>query len=607
MPNSAKINFTEQDDSFEVQSSPVGIKTVIGSTKRGPINDGSILVKSWEQFRKLYGGLISNNKFPLLCKRALDGGASLRVINVKHYTDITDAGTLSAAKATPKNTDSVVFSDPIGAGHTLHITVNAITVNQVFTLDGLTTLKAFASGIMAAIAGVDSVIVVNSTLIRILYKDGVTPGTVTVTGTGAPGAVTSSDNAILDATSTPLFSLAPKYPGANYNNLKVSLLKASNGDASFFDLQIELLGESDMTELYRNLKIPGAVTIGNSKYLDIVVKTSQLVDVTYLDLSGIVSLPIVPEINAFLYEAGSDGGNLTATDYIGDTGSKTGLSAIDRIDDCIEFAAPGYNNNTFHLAASAYASQRKDICYWADFGADYLTEDQMVAARVALGIDDTYTEFFAGGIIVPDPITGADTEISAMGDILALSAVSDSANGPWYSFAGPKRGVLKNVIKTKSGFGSNPKVLDYLANYQINTVISKFGKIMIWGNFTSQKSLSVLSFLNTRRLNISMKKDMGPILFNFLEDPNDFETWKRMYLAVKPYLDGLKSKRAIFDYLWQGDQFANTLNDLVINNPTDVGLGKYKVKLKVKDIVSLQEFDLIIVITQSSVSFEESI
>lgn len=98
------------------------------------------------------------------------------------------------------------------------------------------------------------------------------------------------------------------------------------------------------------------------------------------------------------------------------------------------------------------------------------------------------------------------------------------------------------------------------------------------------------------------------MLEKYLEEPNDFPTWRMIYLEVKPFLDGLvRPSRALFDYDWQGDQFVTKLSDLKINDATQVGLGKYKVKLFCKDIVSLQEFSVDIVITATGVSFEESL
>lgn len=95
----SQLNFNVADLTNRVGQPAQGISFVEGITKRGPISDPSEVITSFAQFQRIFGGLIDNSDFPLLCKTALDKGAALRVNRVAHYTDITDAGTLSATKA----------------------------------------------------------------------------------------------------------------------------------------------------------------------------------------------------------------------------------------------------------------------------------------------------------------------------------------------------------------------------------------------------------------------------------------------------------------------------------------------------------------------------
>lgn len=411
---------------------------------------------------------------------------------------------------------------------------------------------------------------------------------------------------------TAAFTLLPKYPGSIYNALIYTILPPSNGIANRFDLRIELVGDQySAVELYKNLGIPtiaNQTTVAASTYLADVIQNSKLVNVTYFDLSAVAATfnanPFVPlTMNTKTYSGGFDGSALTATNYI------NALPELNPIDDVMQFAAPDFSGSTFHVAAAAYAQTRKDLVYFAHLSNSLTTESALVAAKDALNIDSSYVAFYAGGLIVADPFTGADKLISEMGDVLGAAALSDENFGEWYSFAGTRRGLITNALGVVNNFGalSNQVGLDLVANHQINLVINRQNRIMIWGNFTGQLADSTLSFLNIRRLNIYMKKVLGPVLLNFIEEPNDIPTWKQIYLSVLPELDNLVSKRALFEYAWQGDQFANTLNDLIINNKAEVQQGKYKVRLFVKEIVSLQEFAIDITLTSSSVSFEDAL
>lgn len=105
MPNSSKVSFTQVDGTFSIEKDASSVYGVCGITEMGPVSSPNVaIIKTWEQFKRLYGDLISTSDFPLLCKIALEGGAALRVSRVAHYTTISDPSTLSADVATIAST-----------------------------------------------------------------------------------------------------------------------------------------------------------------------------------------------------------------------------------------------------------------------------------------------------------------------------------------------------------------------------------------------------------------------------------------------------------------------------------------------------------------------
>ena len=62
------------------------------------------------------------------------------------------------------------------------------------------------------------------------------------------------------------------------------------------------------------------------------------------------------------------------------------------------------------------------------------------------------------------------------------------------------------------------------------------------------------------------------------------------------------------EYTWMGDQDAGSYSELSVNNEADVRQGKYKVILKYKDIVPMQEITINIVIdaVSNSVNISEN-
>lgn len=401
-----------------------------------------------------------------------------------------------------------------------------------------------------------------------------------------------------------LFEFEPKYPGADYNNLKAQVSSGSNGQAGYFDVTLWFNNDGTYTpEVYKNLKITGTPTVAASHYLDDIVKGSELVNVIYHDLSGLTG-SLVPGNATSDFAGGTDGTAPTDTDFIGDSAGKNGLHAFDGINDIYAIGS-GNTSTALASAGAAYADARKDLQYFFHFDNALKTASAIAAAKDALSINTPFIEFWAGGLIVLDPLTNLNKNINAIGDILGAAALSESTAGPYRSFAGLQRGLIYNALGIVNNFGSVSDLssLNLLANHQINAVVND-GDMHLSGNFSGQLSTSHLSFNNVVRLIIYMQKSLAPYIKPYIEEPNDIPMWKELYLNAKPFMDSLISpKRAIYGYDWQGDQFVSRIEDIKVNNANDVGLGKYLVNLFVKDITSLQEFTMNIIISESSVVF----
>ena len=516
MPNTAQVNVNETDLTISVTPGIKGINAVQGITKRGPYGRPDLLIKSWEEFVRIYGGEMAGNEFPTLCKRALDIGSQLRVNRVGHYTTISDKTTLTALKSSP---------------------------------------------------------------------------------------TTPFQNAIPET----LFTLLPKNPGVDTNDLIVTIKAASNGDASYFDLVIDHVDESALTETYKNLKVEASI-VANASFLSEIALNSELMVPGYVNTSAL-SGTLRPVNLVHTYSGGSDGGAIISTDYTGDSAGSTGFYSFDDIDDCLSISAPAMSTTAIHTAGTAYVEGRKDMVYYAHLAS--LTANGLATERAALNIDSAYVAFFAGGLRIISSISGSEINISELGDIIGISGRvdADPQYGPWWSIAGDNRGKINNALGVVSNFGSAGKFndLNLLANRQINVVLVENGKIKLSGNFTAQLKQTRLSYLSIRKLLITIKKDLKPTLKAFIEEPNDPLTWKAIFRAVKPYLDDLASeeKRALHSYRWEGDQNVSKADDVVINKKSDIDQGKYKAKLFTKEIVSLQDIEVNIILTPSSVEFEE--
>ncbi len=130
----AKVTFTERDLSFFIQAVTQGRNCVQITARRGPVNEVK-LIGSMKQFQENYGLPIDSSDSDIVVQRAFDRGAVLYINRVVHYTDPTDASTITAAKAAltlkdqqNRDTLEVEAADHGSWGNTLAITV---TVNEV--------------------------------------------------------------------------------------------------------------------------------------------------------------------------------------------------------------------------------------------------------------------------------------------------------------------------------------------------------------------------------------------------------------------------------------------------------------------------------------------
>lgn len=616
MPNASQSRFSEVDNTFATDTPTLGIVGILANLPMGPLASPNILITSWSQFVKYHGGLKQGNMGTILAKRCLERGAAIRVCNVKHYTNPADKSTFDAVIASMAGASKVTTASSLASGHTLSIVIGATTFNQLFTTSAINTLNLMAAQINAAIAAgtltsVFNAMVLNAQQIQI-GKNGVVVITASASGTSAPAVtVTAVDTLMCGPTSLGTFK--GKYPGLPYNDVVVAVQDASNGNSNYFNLSVQYLKDSTRNKVYPNLIVNPLGGIGptaaTSNYLSSVLGDSQLIDFVYADASGAAGT-LRPGNGTWRLFGGTDGSAVVDADYIGDSSGGTGLFSFDGVGDIIEFGALDNVSSAFVIAASAYANQRQDIQFFHHFDNSLSSADAIAAARDALLVDSSYVQFFTGGVVIADPfIQSSNLNINGIADALAIHAYSDLKYGTNFSAAGARRGLILNSLGVVNNFGAPGNYLqrNLLANHGINTLCVSNGRTLLKGNFTGQVALSQLSFANIRKMIIGLKKELGPLLELYLEEPNDFKTWKNLFIAIKPTLKKYKDNRAIYDYSWQGDQFATSIDNLQVNNAVDVGLGKYKARLYLKAINSLQDLLIEITLSNSGVSFEDNL
>ena len=424
-----------------------------------------------------------------------------------------------------------------------------------------------------------------------------------VTGAGASESSTAN---FADAGAVDCFSFTSKGSGLYYNDFTAEVKAATNGMADYFDLVITdpTLG---IVETYINLIITGFTTAGPYTYLKDVIDKSALVDVTYEDITA-AAAQNRPANSAKNFTGGLEGAAPILADYVGSQPDKTGFYAFDDFDDAFIVATPAINETLvagIMAAGTAYATLRKDLIYLQHLDNDNATHTAIIAELDGFAASK-YSGAIGGGIKVSDLVYGGVRSMQGLGEVLGVIAASHNRNGVWVSPTNFTNGVLTNVLGVINNFGSPASLAnrDLIANAGGNMIVNKSNQTMLWDFYSlAADSLGSEKFLTIVLLEMYLVKTLKPLLESFLGRPNTFINFRAIYFSAKPFLDSLIDQLAIFEYKWDGDQEANSLDELQINTEEELAEGKYKVQLQIKAVVPMIDITIDIILTPAGVEF----
>lgn len=146
-------------------------------------------------------------------------------------------------------------------------------------------------------------------------------------------------------------------------------------------------------------------------------------------------------------------------------------------------------------------------------------------------------------------------------DIFAIRqmAYTDANFDSWIAPAGLVRGRLTKPVDVEMVLTQGDRDALYGPGNCINP-IQKFNTdgIVIWGQRTTQRTATALDRINVRRLMIVIRKMLLASTRQFVFEPNDAATWKRITQAVEPMLKDIKSRRGITQFNVICDSSTNT-------------------------------------------------
>ena len=609
MPQTPRVRFNFKN--LNVQSSVplLGVINMVARTTKGPLEDPSDLISSPSQFTRIFGSEIVPDGSVSNIMKALEMGAKVRVSRVAGSgatygwakpMSVTPAE-LSAPSVSVLDGSaiiSIVISDPSGAENSLTMNMairtreagspvldnTGVNLNRPFYLKLNVSKEPSLRASIIQYGARDEetqIPTYDSILNETLFFSAVSANTT-------DGVTTPSIN--VDT----LQNFLDNAPNITFEAIQG---KNTDGQGTMKNLATGIQTMEDIVSILRQFS--------NWNSMIMVGKIT----------SGTVSTDEVSDTNVYMEcSEGSAGTKPTADEWISAyKASKSYYEAYSVILSHIHQHLDDYTK-VYIAVANDVHNTFENILY---------VEVPKYAAgtRTPATVDETFTAlktmvqtigpkkevaYFGGGIKYYNE-NGSLQKCDVLGSVAGLDAICASTYGPWYSFSGMNRGVIASAlgpVMKNLGGPADIDTLNEFAQWYMNLFVIKNTRTqgqrtMLWNGFTSNPVDDSEKFISIVRLNLYLKKNLRPILESYIEEPNTFETWKRIYYEAKDLLDDLQNRKAITTYTWLGDQDAQSYEDLQVNNEADVRQGKYKAQLKYKEIVPMQDIEMDVIIDVS--------
>lgn len=181
-------------------------------------------------------------------------------------------------------------------------------------------------------------------------------------------------------------------------------------------------------------------------------------------------------------------------------------------------------------------------------------------------------------------------------DIAGLCAQTETNYDAWWSPAGLNRGKVKNLASL--AFNPNKASRDELYKANINSVVSFTGEgTFLYGDRTLLTKNSAFSYINVRRLFITLEKSISRAAKYQLFEFNDEFTRKQFVGTVEPYLRMVRARRGIYDF--------KVICDSSNNTPEVIDRAEFVASIFIKPARSINFITLNFVAVRTGVEFSE--
>lgn len=518
-------------EEFESGGKPmegVGTSTAgfIGLAERGPIEGIPQLVTNFADFRRKYGGYLSENEFGEYRFLAyavehffINGGSRAFIMRVAPADAACAQGSVPAE--TPVLT--ITAKNPGVWGNNVILTVTPSSKAKTQILEVLETADGKRYNAKNAVGFQAGDIVAYSD------KETVTYNRLVKCQDNVLTFATEFDDGIVDQ----------------------DLLPARTISTCEFNMEVRL---DDQVEVYENVSF----NIESAGYIEKKLAKSEIIQVSctppaedntqppFLVLAGGDAEKAVVSIGL----SGGTNGNvssISASDFIGtDNGAakRSGIQAFLDNDNVSIMAIPGVVDPNVQLTLVAHCENTASRFAVLDMPRDAKKIDDVIAHREIF--DTNYAGLYHPWLIVFDPLDKRNIAIPPSGSVLGIYARSDNTRGVHKA---PANEVVRACVGLDCQFNKGEQ--DILNPKGVNLIRSFPGMgIRVWGARTATSNPS-WKYVNVRRLFIyieeSIKANTNWVVF----EPNDEVLWVRVKRTIEVFLTGM----------WRDGSFAGSSPD----------------------------------------------
>lgn len=205
----------------------------------------------------------------------------------------------------------------------------------------------------------------------------------------------------------------------------------------------------------------------------------------------------------------------------------------------------------------------------------------------------SYSAMYMGWVKIYDKFNDRELWVDPTGFMGAVISYTGANYELWYPAAGWRRGPIR-VLDVLQHLSKTERDLVYDAN--INPIKWDLRRgIAVFGQKTTLARPSSLDRLNVRLLLCVIEPLIAYALEDFLFEINDQATRALVYMVINSYMQGIKSRRGVYDFKVKCDEENNT--------PEDIDAHKLNVHLFIKPVQSIEYIQFNVVITRTGMDF----